>query len=222
MKDQIIELRKLGNSYNEIVSKLGCTKSNVSYHCGKLGINLHNDNPKKISEQIVESIRNDKISLSSKEIALKYNVSVSTVNKFTKMKSRSLDIKPESSVCLNCGKETPYRKEKRFCSNQCGAQYIHKLAYKDFLENNEKYCVGNYTAKNFKDFIVAEQNDKCLICGMSAIWENKILVFVLDHIDGNASNNKRENLRLICPNCDSQTSTFKSKTKVSMRRNYNK
>lgn len=45
-------------------------------------------------------------------------------------------------------------------------------------------------------------------------------MFVLDHIDGDCSNNKRENLRLICPNCDSQTSTFKLKTKNSKRRNY--
>ena len=42
----------------------------------------------------------------------------------------------------------------------------------------------------------------------------------IDHIDGDASNNKRENIRMICPNCDSQTETFKSKNKNSKRRNY--
>lgn len=48
----------------------------------------------------------------------------------------------------------------------------------------------------------------------------KSLVFIIDHIDGDASNNKRENIRMICPNCDSQTETFKSKNKNSKRRNY--
>jgi hypothetical protein len=30
----------------------------------------------------------------------------------------------------------------------------------------------------------------------------------LDHIDGNWENNKPENLRLLCPNCDSLTETY--------------
>lgn len=42
----------------------------------------------------------------------------------------------------------------------------------------------------------------------------------MDHIDGDAANNIRDNIRLICPNCDSQLDTFKSKNKYSTRRNY--
>jgi len=38
---------------------------------------------------------------------------------------------------------------------------------------------------------------------MKAEWNGKELHFILDHIDGDASNNHKENLRLICPNCDS-------------------
>jgi len=96
----------------------------------------------------------------------------------------------------------------------------HENAYQRFLTDNDKYCVGNYTPKNFKDFFLKEQNNQCSICQITPKWNNQNLVFVLDHIDGDASNNKRINLRLICPNCDSQLSTFKSKNKNSTRRNY--
>lgn len=52
---------------------------------------------------------------------------------------------------------------------------------------------------------------------MPRLWNNKTLNFILDHIDGNAANNHKENLRLICPNCDSQLDTYKSKNKNSAR-----
>lgn len=39
----------------------------------------------------------------------------------------------------------------------------------------------------------------------------------IDHINGHANNNTRTNLRLICPNCDSQLDTYKSKNKNSDR-----
>lgn len=43
------------------------------------------------------------------------------------------------------------------------------------------------------------------------------LIFVLDHIDGDASNNLRVNLRLVCPNCDSQLPTYKNRNRGNGR-----
>ena len=76
---------------------------------------------------------------------------------------------------------------------------------------------SNYTPKKFKKDILQEQNG---ICGCKPEWNNKPLVFILDHIDGNASNNARSNLRCICPNCDSQLDTYKSKNKNGARSYY--
>ena len=56
--------------------------------------------------------------------------------------------------------------------------------------------------------IEKEQDNKCLICGITDDWMEKKLKLQLDHIDGNSSNNSRENLRLLCPNCHSQTENF--------------
>lgn len=42
----------------------------------------------------------------------------------------------------------------------------------------------------------------------------------MDHIDGNAANNFRNNYRAICSNCDSQLDTYKSKNKNGARSYY--
>lgn len=121
--------------------------------------------------------------------------------------------------CLNCGKFL-LNNNTQFCSNKCASEYKHKEAYEDFLNHPEKYARGNYTAKRFKCEFMKEQNNKCDICGCEPIHNGKPLVFVLDHINGDASDNRRENLRMICPNCDSQLDTFKSKNKHSTRTYY--
>lgn len=51
---------------------------------------------------------------------------------------------------------------------------------------------------------------KCAICGITK-WNGKTLSLELDHINGINNDNRLENLRFLCPNCHSQTSTFGSK-----------
>lgn len=56
--------------------------------------------------------------------------------------------------------------------------------------------------------VIHEQNGCCIRCGISE-WMKLPIVLELDHIDGNPDNNARENLRALCPNCHSQTETWK-------------
>lgn len=50
----------------------------------------------------------------------------------------------------------------------------------------------------------------CYICGISE-WLGKNLILELDHINGKNTDNRLENLRLLCPNCHSQTMTYCNK-----------
>ena len=59
----------------------------------------------------------------------------------------------------------------------------------------------------FKEGILKNQ---CNECGIES-WNGKELKCELDHIDGDRTNHKLENLRILCPNCHSQTETFRSK-----------
>lgn len=52
---------------------------------------------------------------------------------------------------------------------------------------------------------------ECAICHNKGIWQNKPLTLQLDHINGNHHDNLLENLRLLCPNCHTQTETYGSK-----------
>lgn len=55
--------------------------------------------------------------------------------------------------------------------------------------------------------------NECRICKQPPEWMGKPLVLHVDHIDGDWSNNCRNNLQLLCPHCHSQTSTYGTKNK---------
>jgi len=49
---------------------------------------------------------------------------------------------------------------------------------------------------------------KCAMCGQDSTWNGKVLVLQVDHVNGDNMDNRLENLKMLCPNCHSQTETF--------------
>ena len=87
-----------------------------------------------------------------------------------------------------------------------------------WLETGETgYMVDTTIRGPIRQYISNRQDHKCAICGCEDVWNGKALTFILDHIDGNAAHSSSDNLRLICPNCDSQLDTYKSRNKNSAR-----
>lgn len=49
----------------------------------------------------------------------------------------------------------------------------------------------------------------CYICNLPNMWQGKFLTLEVEHVNGNALDNREDNLQFICPNCHSQTATFR-------------
>lgn len=59
--------------------------------------------------------------------------------------------------------------------------------------------------------------NECAICGLGPEWKGSPLVLRLDHINGVRTDNRLENLRIVCPNCDSQLPTFAGRNSRTRR-----
>lgn len=89
------------------------------------------------------------------------------------------------------------------------------LPLEEILVVNSSYrWTGRLKARLLKEGLLVNH---CYECGLPPLWQGKRLVLVLDHINGDRADNRIENLRLLCPNCNSQQHTFAGKNKGRYR-----
>ncbi|MEN4446929.1 HNH endonuclease [Mycobacterium sp. SM3041] len=119
-------------------------------------------------------------------------------------------------VCLGCGSPLSKRSQKSYCGNACQASARRDASTKKWLATGEAR-VRSERGHFIREYLADAQSGCCAICGGDTTWQDQSLVLVLDHIDGDPTNNRRENLRLVCPNCDSQLPTYKSRNRGNGR-----
>jgi len=142
----------------------------------------------------------------------------------------------ETKRCPNCQNPIAFAQRRNtFCNHSCRAQFHNKkrgttgrcLACHVKVKGKRKFCSGNCSSAHrtastletirttgvaphpvtAKKFLTAQHGYRCAQCE-TVDWQGKRLVLTLDHIDGNPYNNAIVNLRLLCPNCHSQTPSF--------------
>lgn len=115
--------------------------------------------------------------------------------------------------CINCGKSLSNRQQK-YCSNACQSDYQYKNYIYRWKKGKENGLRGTLVSNYLRKYLLEKVNYKCEQCGWGEVNPfTGNVPLEIDHIDGNYLNNQESNLRVLCPNCHSLTSTYKGANK---------
>ena len=115
--------------------------------------------------------------------------------------------------CKTCGTESKVSHQKMnvYCSTSCSAKGM-------FTETINRFTLGEVSDRNTIRKVLSEiRGYQCEVCNISE-WQGKPITLQVDHIDGNSGNDMPLNVRLICPNCHAQTTTFGARNKGNGRK----
>lgn len=103
------------------------------------------------------------------------------------------------AVCRNCIQTFNYscsQSRGYYCSNACQGEFKVK----------QRFIDGTTWKHSMRLYMIKLRCNKCECCGLEE-WNNQTIVMNIDHINGKRTDNRMDNLRILCPNCHSQTET---------------
>lgn len=123
--------------------------------------------------------------------------------------NNTLRSKSQYDFC-RCG-ESLGRRSSTFCSRKCFQRFTYEDSLKSWTETGEKK-----SNRVLRRYLTDMRGYKCECCGISE-WNGLKITLEVDHIDGDNTDCSPVNVRLICPNCHSQTDTYKALNKGNGR-----
>lgn len=89
---------------------------------------------------------------------------------------------------------------------------INKKELKEILVKDSFFTRTHLKNKLYKEGV---KKKECEVCGINEDWFNgSKIVHILDHINGDPYDNRIENLRIVCPNCNSTFRTSNGRNKA--------
>lgn len=118
--------------------------------------------------------------------------------------------------CLNCGTTvTKLNTLGKYCSAKCQQEYQNNIIIEEWKKDHTTGVRSGFRLKSpIRNYIFKKYDNKCCECGWDKINQTTGKTpLEIDHIDGDCDNNNENNLRVLCPNCHSLTSTYRALNK---------
>ena len=121
----------------------------------------------------------------------------------------AISSKLKKSICIACGCEFDVNSNGsgKYCSNRCQHDYQYHRNIEKWKQGN--VSTGIHIPSFIRKYLFEVNNNKCQECGWSRMHPvTRNIPLQVDHIDGDCTNHKIDNVRLLCPNCHVMTSTY--------------
>lgn len=127
-------------------------------------------------------------------------------------------------MCCNSNPNRVKHKHSPNSGKQKGKEYVSWNKGKKFTEQTNERIVAlveNGELETFcevvsrryaKKYLILKNGNVCSICDTKE-WRDQPVPLVCDHVSGDSTDNRIENFRLVCCNCDAQLPTYKSKNR---------
>lgn len=120
------------------------------------------------------------------------------------------------NCCAYC-KRLVSKSALKYCSNkcQCDHQYVQYIVRWKLNEvDGSRGLRAKGISRHLRRYLFEKYNAECSQCGWKEVNDKTGEVpLEIDHLNGDADDNREQNLRLLCPNCHSLTPNFRNLNK---------